>query len=133
MPLSQRPVQWALLSSIVIVSLVSCFLRGQPRVAEQPNLGFAGPAVEIDLNSAEPRELALLPGVGPVLAERIAADRQSNGPFESITDLDRVNGIGPKKLKELQSFCVVASLRESGGDRLLAEHSDSKPSESASR
>jgi competence protein ComEA len=37
-----------------------------------------------------------LPGVGPVLARRIIADREQRGPFGSIANLRRVKGIGPR-------------------------------------
>jgi competence protein ComEA len=48
----------------------------------------------------------LLPGVGPALAERIVVDRQQNGPFAKVTDLDRVRGIGPAMLERLTPFVV---------------------------
>ncbi|WP_159448712.1 ComEA family DNA-binding protein [Demequina sp. NBRC 110053] len=58
-----------------------------------------GEASEADglvrLNSAGPSELEALPGVGPVLAQRIAADRDANGPFASLDDVQRVSGVGP--------------------------------------
>lgn len=64
-------------------------------------------AVRIAVNTASASELDLLPGIGPVYAERIVAEREANGPFTSIDDLQRVRGIGPKtaaKLEPLVSF-----------------------------
>ena len=50
----------------------------------------------VDLRTAGPAELGLLPGVGPRLAERIAAEREAHGPFEGLDDLARrVPGVGP--------------------------------------
>ncbi|MEO0630952.1 MAG: helix-hairpin-helix domain-containing protein [Planctomycetota bacterium] len=49
----------------------------------------------------------MLPGIGAVYAERIVAERQANGVFTSVRDLQRVRGIGPKtaaKLEPLVSF-----------------------------
>ena len=63
--------------------------------------------VQIDINHAQAYELALLPGVGPVLADRIVADRNRNGEFISIDDLRRVFGIGEKKIEEISRLCVV--------------------------
>ena len=60
----------------------------------------------IDVNTATADELQRLPGVGPVMARAIVAARQSN-PFESVSDLDRVKGIGPKTLDKLRPFVVV--------------------------
>lgn len=55
----------------------------------------AAPEVLIDVNSASAAELELLPRIGPTLAERIVEHRESNGPFETLDDLDDVFGIGP--------------------------------------
>lgn len=50
----------------------------------------------ININTATPEELDTLQGIGPALAERIIAERESErGPFASIDDLVRVPGIGP--------------------------------------
>ncbi|MDK1010047.1 MAG: ComEA family DNA-binding protein [Actinomycetota bacterium] len=52
----------------------------------------------IDLNTASASELESLPGVGPVLAERIVAYRTDRGPFRTVEDLLDVPGIGEAKL-----------------------------------
>jgi competence ComEA-like helix-hairpin-helix protein len=63
---------------------------------------------QVNLNSADALELALLPGVGRVLAERIVSDRVSIGAFKSVDDLQRVRGIGPGKMAEIREMAVVA-------------------------
>jgi len=45
-----------------------------------------------------------LPGIGPGLAKSIMADRHKNGAFGSIEALQRVPGIGEKKLRELKKY-----------------------------
>lgn len=45
-----------------------------------------------------------LPGVGPKLAQSIETDRQKNGDFVTFEALDRVKGIGPKKLEEWRGY-----------------------------
>lgn len=55
----------------------------------------------IDADRASIQELSRLPRVGLSLAQRIVADRDSNGPFGSLEALDRVPGIGPGMLKSL--------------------------------
>ncbi len=52
----------------------------------------------IDLNRSSAAALEELPGVGPVLAARIVAFREANGPFTSVEDLLDVGGIGEAKL-----------------------------------
>jgi len=56
----------------------------------------------IDLDVATAAELDRLPGIGPALAARIVANRDSLGPFGSLAELDRVRGIGPALCKRLQ-------------------------------
>jgi competence ComEA-like helix-hairpin-helix protein len=55
----------------------------------------------MDLNAAGAAELVRLPGVGPVLAERIMAEREAGGPFTSVEDLTRVPGLGPARVRAL--------------------------------
>lgn len=58
-------------------------------------------SVRIRVNVASAAELELLPGVGPVLAKRIADDRAANGPYKDLRALQRVKGIGPKTAEKL--------------------------------
>jgi len=58
----------------------------------------------VDINQASWPELAQLPGIGPALARRIVEYRLSKGPFRCVKDLDKVPGIGPKKLEQIQPY-----------------------------
>lgn len=58
----------------------------------------------ISLSQASASELETLPGVGPVLAERIVAHREAHGPFESVEGLLEVSGIGESKLASLRDL-----------------------------
>jgi competence protein ComEA len=58
----------------------------------------AGP---VDVNTATADELQRLPGVGPVLADRIVGWRQENGRFRNAADLEEVPGIGPSTARRL--------------------------------
>jgi competence protein ComEA len=53
------------------------------------------PAGPIDPDVATEEELDRLPRIGPALARRIVANRDSLGPFGSLEELQRVRGIGP--------------------------------------
>jgi competence protein ComEA len=61
--------------------------------------------LRIDVNAADERELSLLPGVGPVLAQRIVSNRERQGQFGSVDDLQRVHGVGPKTIERLGEVC----------------------------
>lgn len=56
----------------------------------------------IALNRASAKELESLDGIGPVLAARIIAYRNQNGPFLSIDDLMKVSGIGTVKFAQFK-------------------------------
>lgn len=60
----------------------------------------------INVNTAPADELQRLPGVGPVMAQAIVAARTAK-PFDTVDDLDRVKGIGPKTLDKLRPFVTV--------------------------
>ena len=66
-----------------------------------------GPGSRVDLNSASAGELDALPGIGPVLAQRIVDHRTRHGPFRSVDQLDDVPGIGPAIAAELAELVVV--------------------------
>ena len=55
----------------------------------------------VDINTATSEQLQTLPGIGPVLAQRIIDYREANGPFQSIGELINVTGIGEKKLESI--------------------------------
>lgn len=61
----------------------------------------------VDLNAATFEELDRLPGVGPVLAERIMRWRESNGGFDSVEQLREVEGIGAARFSDLQTRVTV--------------------------
>lgn len=67
----------------------------------------AQPAGPIDVNVATAVELEALPGVGPATANAIVTERDRNGPFVSVDDLDRVPGIGPAKLDGLRDLVTT--------------------------
>ncbi len=62
----------------------------------------------VDLNAATAAELDALPGIGPVLAERIVAWRADHGPFASVDALDAVSGIGAKLLENIRGLVRVS-------------------------
>jgi competence protein ComEA len=72
--------------------------------AETP-AGNAGGG-SLSLNRATATELETLPGVGPVLAERIVAYREEHGRFDEVEDLLGVPGIGETKLSSIRDLVV---------------------------
>jgi competence protein ComEA len=63
--------------------------------------GETGASGLVPVNTATAEELTALPGIGPVLAQRIVDFREAHGPFDALGDLGEVSGIGPKILASL--------------------------------
>ena len=61
----------------------------------------------VDLNSASVPELDGLPGIGPVLAQRIVDRRTAVGPFRAVDELVEVQGISARMLEELRPLVTV--------------------------
>ncbi|MEH0822822.1 MULTISPECIES: helix-hairpin-helix domain-containing protein [unclassified Micromonospora] len=81
---------------------------GQPGAAAPPAAG--GPAVPgglVNLNTATLAQLDGLPGVGPVLAQRILTHRDQHGGFRSVGDLRQVEGIGDARYEQLKDLVTV--------------------------
>lgn len=66
-------------------------------------------AAVVDLNSATLADLDQLPGVGPVLAQRILDWRDQHGRFTSIDELGEVSGIGDKLFAQLQGRVSIGN------------------------
>jgi competence protein ComEA len=76
-------------------------------VAPPDGSGASGAGGLVDLNTAGVAELDALPGIGPVLAQRIVEHRRREGPFRSVEELDDVPGIGPAIAAELAELVTV--------------------------
>jgi competence protein ComEA len=77
-------------------------------------VGVPGPAEAgavtpglVNLNTATLAQLDTLPGVGPVLAQRIIDYRSRHGGFRSVADLRQVDGIGEDTFTKLKDLVTV--------------------------
>lgn len=61
----------------------------------------------LDINQADSEALQALPGIGEVLAGRIIAYRDENGPFSSPDQLMNVEGIGEKRLEAILDYITI--------------------------
>ncbi|CCH71436.1 putative DNA-binding protein [Phycicoccus elongatus Lp2] len=79
-------------------------IAAAPGAAGPGAAGGAGGGVGalVSLNSADLATLDGLPGVGPVLAQRILDWRSEHGRFTSVDELGEVSGIGDKLMSQLR-------------------------------
>ena len=61
----------------------------------------------INLNTATPKQLESLPGIGPTLAKRIVDFREKKGRFKRVEELLAIPGISEKKWKALRGYLTV--------------------------
>ncbi|SCL41971.1 competence protein ComEA [Micromonospora pallida] len=83
---------------------------GPTAAGAAPGAGGPGaPAAggKVNLNTATVAQLDTLPGVGPVLAQRIIDHRDRQGGFRSVGDLRQVEGIGDARYEQLKDLVTV--------------------------
>jgi competence protein ComEA len=61
---------------------------------------------QVNVNQADWPELMQLPGVGRTLAERVIAEREESGAFQSVEELTRVDGIGPRTIQRIRPYLL---------------------------
>ncbi|MFH1379766.1 MAG: ComEA family DNA-binding protein [bacterium] len=61
----------------------------------------------IDINTATAQEFTSLPGIGPVIAERIIAYRIKHGAFTQLHDINKIKGIGSKKFDRFKPYICI--------------------------
>jgi len=61
----------------------------------------------ININTASISELDRLPGIGPQKAAEIIAYRDANGPFEHIEEIEMVSGIGPVTFENIKTLICI--------------------------
>ncbi len=89
-----RHFAWMLLTALVVAGLGA--------------VAAAAAEGKVNVNDAGIEHLALLPRVGPAVAQRIIDFREENGDFKSAEDLMLVRGIGEKTFERLAPYITLS-------------------------
>jgi competence protein ComEA len=87
--------------------------KGEESLPVSPPSGPALPSPssqgggKVNINTATAEELSTLPGIGPTKAQSIIDYRTTNGPFQSIEDINKVRGIGEATFEKLKDKITV--------------------------
>lgn len=72
-----------------------------------PTLAAAKLSGVVNVNTASPEQLSLLPGIGEARAREIVAARAKQGGFKRVEDLLAVKGIGEASLAKLRPYVAL--------------------------
>jgi comEA protein len=89
--------------SLVLLTAFGLALA-EPGFAETDSPKLVG---TVNINTATPEQLQLLPGIGESRANAVVAIRKQRGGFKSVEELTEVKGIGPVALERLRPFVRI--------------------------
>lgn len=72
------------------------------RIAQEQNS-----RLPINLNTASLQNLAVIPGVGPGLAQDLVDFRNQEGPFKSLEEIKLIRGVSLSKFNQIKNFLTV--------------------------
>lgn len=105
--------------TIVFITFIVGYMLGRISVETTPYIetnpmetatnSYTDPIIghKININTADKEMIAMLDGIGDVLAERIVKYRNENGPFDKIEDIMNVSGIGEKKFDQIAEYITT--------------------------
>jgi competence protein ComEA len=87
---------------LLVLNTVSSIRRAQER--RSSGLVVQTANIQVSVNASSMADLGDLPGIGPVLAERIVTYRKQRGGFRSLEELKEVKGIGDKLFEKILPY-----------------------------
>lgn len=78
------------------------------KLGRMPGAALLALGLKLDLNSASPGELLLVPRLRPAIAAQIVA-RRSRKPWASVDDLRQIRGVGPKTVQKFNDYLEVSA------------------------
>ena len=94
-------------------TILHYLFKTNPRFHESINFIDSGRVYrKIDPNTATVEELDALPCIGMTTARRIIAYRQMHGPFQSLDELQSVEGLSPAIFTQISRFLKISERKE---------------------
>ncbi|MFZ4515523.1 MAG: helix-hairpin-helix domain-containing protein [Acidimicrobiia bacterium] len=98
-------------ADLTSINLAATLRDGTQIVVAKPGVAVSSAAASheaiININTASPEQLESLPGIGPTLASAIVREREQRGPYRSAEDLQRVSGLGARRIADLKARIAV--------------------------
>jgi hypothetical protein len=114
MDLQQRSIAWTRLtawSGLLAAGWVFSYLwLADSAAIDRSPTPLHPPRFRIDVNRAPTKELELLPGVGPTMAQQMQQWRQEYGEIREVDRLDDVPGLGPERLRGMRDYVAPVVL-----------------------
>jgi competence protein ComEA len=110
---SDRRVVTVLVCVAVALMVVHWYQLTQSRPPPVEILRRNNQPFQLDVNEATWVEWMQLDRIGETLARRIVSDREQHGPFQSVDDVERVSGIGPRTLEAVRRHLTCRSAEPS--------------------
>lgn len=113
LPLAGWPKRYLIFGGVLLAATLAVLMLELPLpgvVAPKPATGyfsFASADGRVDINTANLQELQLIEGIGPVKAQRIVDYREAHGPFHSVEELAKVEGISEKTVAAAKQVAVA--------------------------
>lgn len=102
--MNKREIWILIILIVVLVSLNVVNYIKRENLKNSHSLLVVEGAIQISINEAIAAELEDLPGVGPVLADRIVEYRKAHGGFKKLEELKSVQGIGDKIFQKILPY-----------------------------
>lgn len=99
---SPAPVQLSVPERLLTTATTAATTEPETTEETRPAVSFP-----LDVNSATAEDLTALPGIGPVLAQRIVTYRESHGDFQAVEELLNVEGIGEKRMESIAELLTI--------------------------